>query len=56
MPLIDIKTLAAHLIELLSDQKKREIMGQKSLEIIAQHDIHKTLATYEKLYKDAIRR
>lgn len=52
----DIKTLAARLIELLSDQRKREIMGQKSLEIIAQHDIHKTLATYEKLYQDVIRR
>jgi len=52
----DIKTLAARLIELLSDQRKREIMGQKSLEIIAQHDIHKTLAAYEKLYQDAIGR
>ncbi len=50
----DIKTLAARLIELLTDQKKREVMGQKSLEIITEHDIHNTLATFEKLYKGAI--
>ena len=50
----DIKTLAARLIELLIDQKKREVMGQKSLEIIAEHDIHKILATFEKLYNDEI--
>ncbi len=52
----DIKTLASHLIKLLSNQGKREIMGKNSLEIITQHNINRTLTIYEKLYQDTIGR
>jgi len=51
----DIETLAARLIELLTDNPKREVMGQKSLEIVARHDIQQTITTYEQLYKTAIK-
>ncbi len=51
----DIETLAARLIELLTDNTKREVMGQKSLEIVARHDIQQTITTYEQLYKTAIK-
>jgi len=50
----DIQTLATRLIELLTDQTKREAMGQKSLEIVARHDIQQTITAYEQLYKAAI--
>jgi len=38
------------LIELLSDQTKREAMGQESLEIVTNHKIETTVDAYEGLY------
>ncbi|HAF22579.1 MAG TPA: glucosyl transferase [Blastocatellia bacterium] len=52
----DIQTLAARLIELLTEQTKREAMGQRSLEIVAPHHIQNTLDAYERLYEAAISR
>ena len=44
------------LIELLTEQTKREAMGQRSLEIVAPHHIQNTLDAYEQLYEAAISR
>jgi glycosyltransferase involved in cell wall biosynthesis len=52
----DIQTLAARLIELLTEQTKREAMGQKSLEIVAPHHIQNTFDAFEQLYDAAISR
>ena len=51
-----IQTLAARVIELLTDQTKRVAMGQKSLEIVAPHQIQHTVDAYERLYDVAITR
>lgn len=50
----DTKALATHLIELLSDSRKRRAMGQKSLELIAPHALPRSLAAYESVYTLAI--
>jgi 1,2-diacylglycerol 3-alpha-glucosyltransferase len=50
----DINTLARRLIELLSDQTKREAMGQRSLDMSEHHRIETTLDIYRNLYKAAI--
>jgi glycosyltransferase involved in cell wall biosynthesis len=49
-----IQTLAARLVELLTDQTKREAMGQESLEMVAYHNIENTVDAYEGLYDVAI--
>jgi hypothetical protein len=49
-----IQTLAARLIELLTDQTKREAMGQESLEMVAYHNIENTVDACEGLYDVAI--
>jgi glycosyltransferase involved in cell wall biosynthesis len=50
----DVVTLAESIIEILSDEKLREQMSKKSLELIQAHDIKKTLVFYEHLYKQTI--
>jgi glycosyltransferase involved in cell wall biosynthesis len=50
----DVKTLSTYLIELLSDEKKRESMGQRSLEIVGQHNLYETLAIFERIYESVI--
>jgi glycosyltransferase involved in cell wall biosynthesis len=51
----DYKTLADKAIKLLSDNDLRKRMSQKSLEIIAKHDINKVMGEFENLYRRAIR-
>jgi glycosyltransferase involved in cell wall biosynthesis len=50
----DVGTLAARLIDVLSDATKREAMGQQSLETAAQHSIENTLHVYRGLYEAVI--
>ncbi|MEP6912790.1 MAG: glycosyltransferase [bacterium] len=52
----DIESLARCLIELLTDQTKREAMGQESLKIVEPHRIENTLDAYKQLYETAISR
>lgn len=47
----DIEGLADKMIKIVSDKQMREKMGKKSLQIIAKHDINKTLDAFEKIYK-----
>ncbi len=46
--------LADRIIKILSDDKLRQKMGAKSLEIIQYHDINKSMERFEALYKEAI--
>lgn len=50
----DYQATAKFLIKLLTDDKLRLMMGQKSLEIIKQHDINNTIRQFEKVYAEAI--
>lgn len=50
----NIAALAEHLAELLTNTRKREMMGQRSLEIIACPDLRNTLVAYEQQYYDAL--
>lgn len=47
----DIEGLADKMVKIFSDEKTRKEMSKKSLEIIAKHDIEKTMDAFETLYK-----
>ncbi len=46
--------LAARLVEVFSNEVAHKQMGRKSLEIIAEHDISRTLEQFEDFYRTAI--
>jgi glycosyltransferase involved in cell wall biosynthesis len=50
----DHTTLATYIVTMLSSPHERARMGQKSLEIISNHDISNTLEAFEHLYRKAI--
>lgn len=52
----DVGALASRLAELLADENKRAVMGEKSLGVIARHDIEAVLDAFEGLYETAARR
>lgn len=49
----DIRALASALTSVLSDTDGRTRMGEASREIVAHHDIGRTLDTFESLYREA---
>jgi glycosyltransferase involved in cell wall biosynthesis len=49
----DVRALASFLTTLLDDPAARRRMGQASRQIVAEHDIRRTLATFEDLYLQA---
>ncbi|QQM46402.1 glycosyltransferase [Streptomyces liliifuscus] len=49
----DVRALADRLMELLDDPAARRRMGEAGREIVTEHDIHRTLATFEALYLHA---
>ena len=53
--LSDTKKLSEFLVEIFSKPDLRKKMGEKSLEIIQTHDIHKSMETFENLYKGLIK-
>lgn len=48
----EIDSLANHLINIFSNPELRKKMGERSLEFIQAHDINKTMAIFESLYKE----
>ena len=46
--------LAKKMEMILSDKKKLEKMAERSLEIISEHDVSKTMAKFERIYKRVI--
>ncbi|MFH1781385.1 MAG: glycosyltransferase [Patescibacteria group bacterium] len=46
--------VADYLLRLIEDEDLRKNMGQRSLEIIKNHDIDKSLETFEEIYREAI--
>jgi len=50
----DSQMLAEKVIAILSNQAMREQMSKKSLEIIKDHDINKTIEKYESVYNEII--
>jgi 1,2-diacylglycerol 3-alpha-glucosyltransferase len=50
----DVEGLAGHIVEMFRDGSRRATMGQHSLEIIAHHDINKTLEAFEDFYRQAL--
>lgn len=48
----DVYALAQYLIEVLKDPEKSKQMGLESRKIAEQHDIKRTVARYENLYKE----
>ncbi len=51
----NVAELASRIAEMFSDGAKRATMGTHSLEIIAEHDIDKTLEAFEEFYRTALR-
>lgn len=49
----DIRGLGEALVKVFSDEHLRRRMSQKSLELIAEHDINKVVSDFENLYRDA---
>ncbi len=47
----DIEGLSDKMVRIFNDEKTRKEMSQKSLEIIAKHDINKTMDSFEGLYR-----
>lgn len=47
--------LARQLVKLFTHAELRAAMGRRSLEVIAQHDISKTLEAFEEFYRTALR-
>jgi 1,2-diacylglycerol 3-alpha-glucosyltransferase len=50
----NVDELAGRIVDMFRDPSKRATMGQHSLEIIAHHDINKTLEAFEDFYRQAI--
>jgi 1,2-diacylglycerol 3-alpha-glucosyltransferase len=51
----DAKTMAAHVVRLLTWPRERQRMGEASLRIAEQHDIEGTIDAYEQVYLDVVR-
>lgn len=51
----DIEAMAQKIVKIFSDKNLREKMAQESLEIIAKHDIKKTMQQFEEIYNQAIK-
>ena len=52
--LADSENLSNILIELFSNSGLRRQMGKKSLEIIQEHDINKSMAMFESIYQSML--
>lgn len=52
----DSRMLAKQAVKILSDSDLRKRMTRKSLQIVQEHDINKSLDTYELIYKQTIAR
>lgn len=50
----NVKELARHIVEMFKNGSKRAHMTEKSLEIIAGHDINQTLEAFEDFYRQAL--
>jgi glycosyltransferase involved in cell wall biosynthesis len=50
----DSEALADAVIKIMTDKELRKKMGEKSLEIIGEHDIDKSAGKYEAFYKEII--
>ncbi|HVY72924.1 MAG TPA: glycosyltransferase [Candidatus Paceibacterota bacterium] len=50
----NVSELAGRIVEVFKDGAKRAHMGEHSLEIIAGHDINKTLEAFENFYRQAL--
>jgi glycosyltransferase involved in cell wall biosynthesis len=46
--------LAEYIVKIFSDENRRKQMGQKSLEIIKNHDINVTVEKFEEFYRQAV--
>jgi 1,2-diacylglycerol 3-alpha-glucosyltransferase len=51
----DSNELAQRIVDVFNNSDTRKRMGQKSLEIISQHDINTVLETFENFYRTAMR-
>jgi 1,2-diacylglycerol 3-alpha-glucosyltransferase len=49
-PIGDVKKLSECIQKLFSSPQQMELMGKKSLEIISNHDVEKTMSKFESLY------
>ena len=49
-----VDEIAAGLVKILKNTKMRERFAKKSLEIASKHDINRTLARFEEIYKEVI--
>lgn len=50
----NIEELARRLVEVLGDAERRRQMGERSREIVAAHDVERTLDSYEAFYRAAL--
>lgn len=50
----NVEELAGHIVAVFSDGARRSNMGEKSLEIIKDHDLNKTLEAFEDFYRTAL--
>lgn len=51
---LNAEDLAGKMEKILKDKKRLEKMAEKSLEIISEHDVVKTIAKFEKIYEKVI--
>jgi len=51
----DVNTYANSIVKIFSDEKLRERMSKASLDIIKKHDINKTIAEFESIYKEELK-
>lgn len=52
---LDAEELAGKMEKILRDKKKLEKMAEKSLKIISEHDVAKTIAKFERIYEKVIK-
>ena len=50
----DVDDLAGCIVEMFSDEEKRKRMAEKSLEIIKEHDLEKTVYQFEDIYMSLV--
>jgi 1,2-diacylglycerol 3-alpha-glucosyltransferase len=48
----DIPAIVQHIEDIITHDELYTKMSEKSLEYVQQHDIYKTLESFEKLYQD----
>jgi 1,2-diacylglycerol 3-alpha-glucosyltransferase len=52
----DVDALSGHLVKIFSDPQLRTQMAKRSLEIIQDHSIDRTISTYESLYNQLVKK